>query len=309
MIKTEYGTFDGDKWESISQICFKQNFREEGYQEVKATPGDYGIEGFTRTGKIFQCYCPDESYSSAELYAKQRDKITKDLTKLKTFEKQLKGFLGDTKINKWYFVTPICGKNDIIAHCTSKRDEVKSWELSIIDNDNFEVIFEDISFLHPHLALALDATSQKVNLSPDKKITEVEKLKWKGQKINLVENAQRKHQLRFDENTPNIEQRVDKLTEKTIAYFMEGNILLRMWQNEYPTEYEKFLSIISLVENEVEEKCMFPAHDKNELYFSFKSLVEEKLNIAFPKLEQEMIMNLTNQVLADWILRCPINFE
>jgi len=309
MIKTEYGTFDGDKWESISQICFKQNFREEGYQEVKATPGDYGIEGFTRSGKVFQCYCPDESYSSAELYAKQRDKITKDLTKLKTFEKQLKGFLGDTKINKWYFVTPVCGKNDIITHCTSKRDEVKSWGLQIIDNDNFEVIFEDISFLHPHLKLALDATFQKVNLSPEKKITDGEKLKWKGKKINLVENAQRKHQLRFDGNTPNLEQRVDKLTEQTIAYFLGGNILLRMWQNEYPTEYEKFLSIVSLVENEVEEKCMFPVQDKNELYFSFKSLVEEKLNIAFPKLEQEMIMNLTNQVLADWILRCPINFE
>ena len=97
MIKTEYGTFDGDKWESISQICFKQNFREESYQEVKATPGDYGIEGFTRTGKVFQCYCPDESYSSAELYEKHRDKITTDLKKLKTYENQLKGFLGDIK--------------------------------------------------------------------------------------------------------------------------------------------------------------------------------------------------------------------
>lgn len=309
MIKTEYGTFDGDRWESISQICFKQNFREEGYQEVKATPGDFGIEGFTRTGKVFQCYCPDESYSSSELYVKHRDKITKDLIKLKTYEKQLQKFLGDAKINKWYFVTPICGKNDIIAHCTSKRDEVRSWGLSIIDNDNFEVIFEDISFLHPHLSLALDATNQKVNLSPTEEISEGEKLKWKGKKINLVENAQRKHQLRFDENTPNLEQRVDKLTEQTIAYFLGGNILLRMWQNEYPTEYEKFLSIISLVENEVEEKCMFPVQDKNVLYFSFKSLVEEKLNIAFPKLEQEMIINLTNQVLADWILRCPINFE
>jgi hypothetical protein len=309
MIKTEYGTFDGDKWESISQICFKQNFREEGYQEVKATPGDYGIEGFTRTGKVFQCYCPDESYSNAELYEKHRNKITTDLKKLKTYESQLKGFLGETKINKWYFVTPIYGKNEIVAHCTSKRDEVKSWGLSIIDNDNFEVIFEDISFLHPHLNLAIDSTNQKINLSPDTPITDTDKLKWKGKEITLVENAQRKHSLRFDENAPNVDKRVDDLTEKTIASFLGGNILLRMWQNEYPTEYEKFLSIVSLVENEVVEKCMFPVQDKNALYFSFKSLVEEKLNATFPKLEQEMIINLTNQVLADWILRCPINFE
>jgi len=309
MIKTEFGVFDGDKWESISQICFKQNFREESYQEVKASPGDYGIEGFTRTGKVFQCYCPDEHYSTTILYEKQRDKITADLKKLKTYENQLKGFLGDTKINKWYFVTPVYGKNEIITHCTAKRDEVRSWNLSIIDNDNFEVIFEDISFLHPHLNVAIDSTGQKINLSPDKPIKDNDKLKWKGKEITLVENAQRKHALRFDKTTPNVDKRIDDLTEKTIASFLRGNILLRMWQNEYPTEYEKFLSIISLVENEVEEKCMFQVQDKNELYFGFKNLVEEKINIAFPKLEQEMIMNLTNQVLADWILRCPINFE
>ena len=309
MIKTEFGTFDGDRWEYVCQICFKQNFREETYLEIKATPGDYGIEGFTRTGKVFQCYCPDESYSSSELYEKHRDKITKDLGKLKTYENQLKKFLGDTKINKWYFVTPLYGKNEIIAHCTSKRDEVKSWGLSIIDNDNFEVIFEDINFLHPHLSLALDSTTQKINLTPEDNITDGDKLKWKGKQISLVENAQRKHQLRFDETATNVDERVDVLTEKTIASFLSGNVLLRMWQNEYPTEYEKFLAIVSLIENEVVEKCMFPTEDKNQLYFSFKELVESKLNQAFPKLDQEMIMNLTNQVLADWILRCPINFE
>jgi hypothetical protein len=309
MVKTEYGTFDGDKWEYICQICFKQNFREEVYIEVKATPGDYGIEGFTRTGKVFQCYCPDETYSSSDLYEKHRDKITKDLKKLRTYEKQLKTFLGDTKINKWYFVTPLHGKNDIVAHCTSKRDEVKSWQLSIVDNENFEIIFEDINFLHPHITLALDSTNQKINLSPNDEITDGEKLKWKGSEISLVENAQRKHLSRFDISANNVDERVDILTEKTIASFLGGNILLRTWENQYPTEYEKFLAIVSLVENEVVEKCMFPVEDKNQLYFSFRNLVTDKLNIAFPKLEQEMIINLTNQVMADWILRCPINFE
>ena len=38
MIRTEYGIFDGNKWESVSQLCFKNNFREEAYQEIKATP-------------------------------------------------------------------------------------------------------------------------------------------------------------------------------------------------------------------------------------------------------------------------------
>src|SRR5690606_11451848 len=105
----------------------------------------------------------------------------------------------------------------------------KSWGLPIIDNDNFEVIFEDINFLHPHLNLAVDSTNQKINLSPNTTITDTDKLKWKGKEITLVENAQKKHLLRFDKNTLNVDKRVDDLTEKTIASFLGGNILLRMW--------------------------------------------------------------------------------
>ncbi len=308
MIKTAFGNFDGDSWESVSQICFKQNFREESYQEIKATPGDFGIEGFTRTGKAFQCYCPDENYSSSDLYERHRDKITTDLGKLKTHEKSLRRFLGDTKIKKWYFVTPIYAKNEIVAHCTKKRDEVKSWGLSIIDDD-FEVIFEDISFLQPHLGLALDSTLSTINFSPDE-LSDEETLQWKGQEISLVKNAQRKHAQRFDDsNFGNVESKVNSLTGKTIDYFLNGNILLRMWQEEYPLQYEKFLSIVSLIESEVIEKCMFPSGDKNALYFSFKELVEAKLKVAFPKLDQQMVIKLTNQILADWILRCPISFD
>lgn len=308
MIKTQYGTFDGDSWEAICQICFKQTFREESYQEIKATPGDYGIEGFTRTGKAFQCYCPDDIYNADKLYEKQRDKITADLNKLKTYEKVLAEYLGTTKIDKWYFVTPTCGKNEIIAHCTKKKEEVKKWGLTIIDNDNFEIIFEEMSFLQPHLTTALEATNQKINLSTEG-VEGDDPLIWKGKEISLVQNAQRKHGQRFVNSDEKIEAKVDVLTEQTIAYYLNGNSLLRIWQEEYPTEYEKFLAIISHVEKEVEEKCMFTSDDKNALYYSFKSLVEEKLTQSFPKLETEMIMRLTNHVLADWILRCPISFD
>ena len=82
MLKTEYGSFNGDSWEKICQMSFKLKYESEVYFEVLASPGDYGIEGFTRSGKAFQCYCPDENYSSEILYNKQRDKITKGGEKL-----------------------------------------------------------------------------------------------------------------------------------------------------------------------------------------------------------------------------------
>lgn len=308
MIKTEYGSFDGDKWESICQLCFKKKYEEESYFEIKAYPGDFGIEGFTRTGKAFQCYCPDEHYTQDVLYEKQRDKITKDLKKLQTYEKQLKRKLGGTLLEKWYFVSPAYSKNDIIDHCTKKRDEIRELGLSIIDNAKFEVIPLDLDSLKPEIHFFLKFVD-KIDIDPKSTITVEEKLKWKGKEISLVENAQRKHKMRFDPNVNDIEKKIDDLTEKSISHFLDGNNILTKWQVDYPDDYEKFVKVVSQVEEDILEECMFPHIDNNILYKGFARNLEEKIKASFPFIEDTMIHSLCNQVMADWILRCPIKFE
>ncbi|MCF7560194.1 hypothetical protein L3X39_06045 [Sabulilitoribacter multivorans] len=309
MIKTEFGTFDGNKWESVSQLCFKNNFREESYQEIKATPGDFGIEGFTRTGKVFQCYCPNEHYSTNDLYENHRDKITKDLKKLKTYETQLKKILGTTKIKKWYFVTPIYAKNDIVQHCTQKKEEVKSWNLSIIDNNDFEVIFEDINFLHPFLNTAIENTKIKIDVIPDTQIESVDKLKWKDSKISLIENSQNKNAHRISSSATNFDSNLDKLVDINVQNYLEGNNILIKWKEDYPLDYENFLNITSVIESEIEERCITNTKEPSELYEEFRILLKGELQNSFKNLAPQMISKLTNWALADWIFRCPINFE
>ena len=309
MLKTVYGTFDGDKWEQICQICFKQKYEEQVYIEIKATPGDFGIEGFTRSGKVFQCYCPDEHYTKEELYEKQRDKITNDLKKLQTFEGQLKKRLGDTLIKNWYFVTPEYSRNEIVAHCTKKRDEIRALNLPIIDNDNFEVIPTDIEFLIPHITTALGGTNHRIDISPQEVVSDDDKLKWQGKEISLVENAQRKHSLRFPTDTNGIAKKVDDLTEKSVKHFLNGNIILKRWENDYPDDFEKFIKIKSQFEEKVIEICMFPTDNNNERLKEIETSLFNKVKESFPFLEETMVTNLCNQVMADWILRCPIDFE
>ncbi len=309
MIKTEFGTFDGNKWESISQLCFKNNFREESYQEIKATPGDFGIEGFTRTGKAFQCYCPDEHYSTDKLYEKHRDKITKDLKKLKTYEKQLLKILGNTKIKKWYFVTPTYAKNEIVGHCSQKKEEVKKWNLEIIDNDDFEVIFEDINFLHPFLNTALENSKIKIDVIPETQVQASDKLKWKDSEISLIETSQIKNAYRINDSSPNHESKLDKLVDLNVQNYLEGNNILFKWKEDYPIDYENFLDITSSIESEIEERCITNTKEPSELYEDFRVLLKSELQNSFKNLAPQMISKLTNWALADWIFRCPINFE
>lgn len=59
MFITSYGCFNGTTWENMFQIILKRKYMQAGYQRVPATPGDFGIEGFTKDGLTFQCFCPE----------------------------------------------------------------------------------------------------------------------------------------------------------------------------------------------------------------------------------------------------------
>jgi len=143
MLSTPYGEFDGHSWELLCQRCFKMRYTREQYIDMPATPGDYGVEGFTKTGLAFQCYCPDKLYTSNDLYEAQRKKITTDLRKLIKFKKELSMRLNGTKIKEWHFYTPNFSKNDIITHCANKTTEYRNLNLDILD-PNFEVLPKDI---------------------------------------------------------------------------------------------------------------------------------------------------------------------
>lgn len=67
MIQTDFGTFDGTSWERLCQLAFKLKYGPS-YQRMPASPGDYGIEGWTTDGLAFQCYCPERHYTQDELY-------------------------------------------------------------------------------------------------------------------------------------------------------------------------------------------------------------------------------------------------
>lgn len=307
MYNTKYGPYDGDSWEAIMQICFRLKYEDEHYQPIPASSGDCGIEGFTKQGKVFQCYCPDNNLSSKDLYEKQRDKITTDLNKLNLYKKKLSKFLNGVVIKEWIFVTPESRMNDLVLHCNTKTEEIKKLTLHFIDPD-FKVIIHDIDNFAKEIPIALNAEGQKLFIDK-KKLEDGSIIKWKDQEIDLAANAIRKHSKRFAQDATGVDKKVNKLTDATIESFLDQNTILSRWQQLHPDDYEKFLILLSQIEKEVEELCMFPADDNNELYKSLRNLVKEKLTSNFSYLNEMTIDNLTNGAIADWLLRCPLDFE
>lgn len=305
MIKTTYGSFDGNSWEEFCQVCLKLKYESEGYQELPAWQGDLGIEGFTRTGKVFQCYCPDEDYEPQTLYEKQRNKITTDLEKLKKNELQLKGYLNGILIKQWIFLTPMYKNKELVKHCQTKASQFKNMNLEILAQ-NFDVLIHDIDFFTAQIPIVKGSTNNKLEILVER--DESKDVDWKATNIDLVNHAITKHGKRIS-NSSNKEEKINKLTNFTIGDFLNEQQLITQWKNLNPSDYEKFLRLVGDYEKTVEELCITNTNDNNLLYERIKRELKERLINNFPYLEDITLHKLIKGVIADWILRCPLNFE
>jgi len=308
MYKTPYGNFNGDSWEDFCQLCFKLKYENDGYQEMPAWQGDLGIEGFTRSGIFFQCYCPDTEYNPDKLYEMQRDKITTDLGKLVTYEKELKSYLKTIQVTKWIFVTPEYKKKDLVKHCQDKAEDYRKITSSILAPD-FDVLVHDIEFYSEQIPIFLNFREKKLDIDPKEKKSEGEIADWKSKSISLVDNAIKKHKQRIPEKAKNIDEKINNLTQKSVSDFLNGDAMIRKWAEKYQDQYEKFQKVVDQFEKRVEEKCAVADGNSNLLYNEIEVELNEKIKASFSFLDDTMIDRLTARVMADWILRCPISFE
>ena len=307
MIKCKFGNFDGDSWEAFCQQCLILKFQNEGYQELYASNGDLGIEGFTRTGIVFQCYCPDDDYDPKTLYNKQRDKITHDLNKLIDPDrvKELKQYLHDIKIKQWIFLSPLIRRKDITEHCLNKRDEFRAKNIEYFDKE-FDVLAYSEDYFTTEYATIKKANDEKIYIVSDNDYSS--KTEWEKSNNDLVNNAIRKNRKRLGAKAE-IEDRLNKLTDKTIKDYLDRDKILKEWKSICPHQYEKFEKIISDFERDVEELCMTNDDTNETLFKDVKQRLKAKITNNFSELSEATIDKLTNGVTADWILRCPLDFD
>lgn len=310
MFTTNYGNFDGSSWEGMMQVIFKKKYQTNKYQRVPATPGDFGIEGFTRDGQTFQCYCPDVNADNKTIYEKQRQKVTDDINKLQNYSKDLQKILGGTILKTWVLVTPRMGHHDLLTHCHKKRDLVKSWNLPFIDNSNFEVIVHEIEDYASDIGEYFELSKKKIAIAP-KALKEGGIIKWREKQIDLVNNALEKNEIRLSSTSnsqPSVEK-INELTNETAKNYLNGESILKRWLSSQPENHQRFVELMATVEDELKEKILLSTVDPNQLVNNVTLYMEGKIKAAFEYLDESTVIRLKHYAVASWILRCPLYFE
>jgi hypothetical protein len=308
VFNTLYGLFDGDSWERLCQQIFKKKFAADGYQHIPATPGDFGLEGFTTTtGCGFQCYCPDALYPGKELHAKQRDKITVDLKKLQTYENDLKKLLGATKLRRWYLVTPTIARNELLMHARSKEVEVRAWNLSILSPD-FEVLVQDgdhyaaeIQELLHAFGKALDFGGLPTNLSPLGSAPEV-------YEKNILRKTNARLQGRFTADKIAVKEAA--LNQRTQRDFLEHGSHFRRINEQAPTVHSRLMRLINGYEAHVLETRATWEGTPQQLTDKVRDGLAERISRELaPHIDETDASLIARLMVARWIAVCELDYE
>ena len=307
MYITSYGPFDGDSWERLCQLVFKRKFAEDGYLSIPATPGDYGLEGFTKvTGSGFQCYCPEKAYPTKELHEKQRDKITKDLKKLQLYELDLKKILGPTKLQRWHLVTPAIAHHDLLKHAQTKEAEVRGWGLSILD-PKFQVLVHDGDHYAAEIQEMLAAVGQGMNfggLSASLPHLDVGAAMYEA---NVIRKTRARFEGRFPK--PKVDLLTEKISQQTLKEFLEHDAHLRRINDEAPAIHSRLARLINGYEAYVVEECMTwegtPQELTDRIRVGLCDRIVRELAPAITETEASLIARL---MVSRWIAVCEVDY-
>ncbi|PST85359.1 hypothetical protein C9I86_19450 [Photobacterium sp. NCIMB 13483] len=303
MISTSIGSIDGNLWESLIQSVYKRKY--DSYQEMIASPGDLGIEGFVLDlGIVIQCYCPAREYDTPDLHKKQVNKITKDIQKLVINEIELQKHLGGAKIKQWIFATPSIAKHDIHIHARNKEKEIKEKNLSIID-ENFQILIKDLGFFEKDIRNIQVVNGEQLDFS-----------NYSGSYIyepNLTTeydgNIFSKNKVRSykkEEYIPFIHERLNEITKKD---YVDGYEILNAIYTQSPELYERISKVINNFENYVEmESLTWEGTPKTLIDHIRDKLISRLENDEFIKksILYENLVLISEHMISRWIAHCPM---
>lgn len=310
-------TLDGNSWEELCDSCYRMRYQKEHYQKVDAVQGgDGGIEGYTKTGVVYQCYCPEKKYSDDDLYKHLRSKMTKDINKLldERYIKKLKS-IGVKLIKEWHFVIPENKDPRILAHGVNKCKEVLSAKESnptLYDfiSEDFDIIIKVAAdFRVEFTRLVRDTLSNtKLNLA----VSQAYKLDWDECDSIKVKNIERKVKTILESTDGYDDEIFRDLVDFYLDAYMKGIEILKELRTSFPEIYEDLYKLEQAYKREVKQRCLLKARGQlnTELFQDIMNDFEKKLNDSFSNyLSTASISELKIDLVGTWLADCSLQFR
>lgn len=303
-----FGEVFGTEWEIFCQQMMKVRYNginSNGvtYQEVPAKfGGDYGIEGFTTDGTFIQCYCPEEGEIKSSLYDHQRDKITTDINKLVKNITDINKLTGSITVREWHLLTPYYDNKMLLSHCRAKEKLVLQ---SIPDHvhDNFKIFLKTETDFIPEAEILLNNGQFKVELSTLPVVNDIDTLLTSTN--DIIDRI--KNKVSHIENVKSNPENLSRLVKSIFQQYEQGQREILKLQQHFPQLELRLRRLKQQIEARIESESLASTLPGGELLKNTRAEYRDVLEKEFDKsMEQSLIECLTNEAIADWLVRCPL---
>lgn len=307
-------TQSGEKWEEFINKCYRLRYQKDGYHEIPATyQGDGGIEGFTDTGIVYQCYCPEKNYSDNDYYEHLRDKMHTDIGKFidpnygKTLVK-----LGVHDVREWHLVIPEYRDKRILEYRTTQITRVKNYKdanpkqcIYIADDFRIDIkVAED--FLVEFSRLTRLQQGNEIDLREIVKEKEIDLSSCPSEK---AENIRRK--IKAVSNKDEESDEYKSMVNIFLNAYISGISWMDKLRRENSDIYEELMSLKASYKRRVETKTLLQ-NDHSMNYSVFMEILNDfisEIKTKFNYLNQETIDELAYDIIGEWLADCPMEFK
>jgi hypothetical protein len=293
----------GEEWQNWANKVLAIHYGPLEYQQIPDNDrGDSGLEGFTRIdGHAYQAYGCEEPVSTASRYEKQRDKMTQDIGKFISNHRKLSRILGTVKISRWALFVPHCDSKEIVAHAASKTEEVIAATLPYVAASFHVCVCQQSDFTLADSQL-INAAQRQLQISVDTPSQE-EIAGWaaanQGPSRVLSDKIQRLPTLTTDDARK-------KFHAKALDWYLKGQEILEALRL-YPETYAKVQAAKSHRESFL-VTGMISGSAPQDLLIQAVSDLRATLENEVRELHSFSSESLAFEAVADWLLRCPLDF-
>lgn len=292
----------GDEWQAFALQLVQRRHGAENVQIVPDTVGgDAGLEFFTTSGCLYQCYAPQETSDVAKAASAMKAKAAQDLPKLAKYKDKIEPILCGIPVNRWILLCPFLDNKEVVADVRKRGLAIKALKLPFLAADfealchsqeDFAAELEQLKALSlgPPLSVGIPSPDDVITAGEtsigtriDEKLARAYGPAASGAQIALRRDAYVKAHL-YRENA------LDQLRQNHSI----------LWERAFQSLEAEETRLIAVGASSV----TLPA----EQLAASTARIEESLTKALPTLSNGIITQIALGTVSDWLIRCPLDF-
>ena len=292
-----------EEWQNLVNKALSLKFGVGEFMPIPDTVhGDCGLEGFTRSGKGFQCYAAEEPLETGDLTKKQKAKVTRDLDKLVEYKAKLAALLGPTVLREWILVVPRWEDKALLAHAEEKMKAIRTLALSFISPTIVPGICTGESFAVERQQLiqaGKESLRITVALVDQARVTD-----WVAANDKLVARLDKKA-LAIRHQDP---MTARQLRDESVRHYLDGQNALAKLRTDFPEIFEAVDRIKKDKEHFLVTESLTTSSLPPDHWREIRDALELELARALSGLDRFTVRQFAHEAVADWLLRCPLDF-